>query len=419
MIPVGELIYRALKGEKELNLLRARLTYAFAPWEVNKEQKETKEPDLEEYRGLFLEDEMVGNYILYPFEHRLGGKRISVGGIGGVASPPENRYKGYISEILKRGLAEMRQRGMSLSTLWPRSTLYPFYAKMGWAVGGETTRYEIDIDRLKFLDRPESGRFVPIDLDDYHSLMGVFEEWTRYHDFTMVRTDSWWQHRIIHRWGMTPVIYGWENNGELQGYMIFRFARTEKQVEIRVWEFAYKTPEAYRSLLHFAAVHSSQVGQVHLTGPADDPIFYMLEDAAPDRGLKVERRPGHMVRVVDVATAVKEIGLPGQSRPGAVSGSSPEGSFSLAVTDKQAPWNNGQFLVAVTGDGVSCSRVSDTPRDNADIALTIGQLSQLITGFRSLRDLADWNGVAVPSADAARLASQLWPKRSIFMTEPF
>jgi len=133
----------------------------------------------------------------------------------------------------------------------------------------------------------------------------------------------------------------------------------------------------------------------------------------------VERRPGHMARIVDVEKTVKEIGLPGQSRPAAVSGSSPEGSFTLAVTDKQAPWNNGQFLVAVTGDGVSCSRVGDTPRDNADIALTIGQFSQLITGFRSLRDLADWNGVTVPSADAARLASRLWPKRNIFMTEPF
>jgi predicted N-acetyltransferase YhbS len=76
---------------------------------------------------------IVSHVGLFPLELFSLGTRIKIGGIGGVATLPEERKKGYMSMLLKHVGNLMKQKGLPLSVLWgDRQRYYPF----GWDIAG-------------------------------------------------------------------------------------------------------------------------------------------------------------------------------------------------------------------------------------------------------------------------------------------
>lgn len=59
------------------------------------------------------------------FELYVDGARIPMGGIAGVASPPEHRRRGNVGKLLVECLRETREQGMPLSGLTPPGTRAP------------------------------------------------------------------------------------------------------------------------------------------------------------------------------------------------------------------------------------------------------------------------------------------------------
>ncbi len=60
----------------------------------------------------------------------VGGKEIRVGGIGSVATSPQNRRKGYSTALLLESIDLMKSVGMKASVLF--TSIQPYYAKLGW-----------------------------------------------------------------------------------------------------------------------------------------------------------------------------------------------------------------------------------------------------------------------------------------------
>ena len=76
---------------------------------------------------------------LYPLHLLISGCEFTIGGIGGVATLPAARGKGYMSELLHHVIAEMRAREIGASGLGGDRQRYgPF----GWDLAGQTCRFQ-------------------------------------------------------------------------------------------------------------------------------------------------------------------------------------------------------------------------------------------------------------------------------------
>jgi predicted N-acetyltransferase YhbS len=79
---------------------------------------------------------------LFPMKLISFGAEVEAGGIGGVATLPELRGKGYMTVLLNHMVKAMKKRGWALSVLWgDRQRYYPF----GWETGG--LKYSLVITR--------------------------------------------------------------------------------------------------------------------------------------------------------------------------------------------------------------------------------------------------------------------------------
>jgi predicted N-acetyltransferase YhbS len=92
-----------------------------------------EEEALSSFMVLEEDGRIVSHVGLFPLELSSLGASIKIGGIGGVATLPEERKKGYMSMLLKHVGNLMKQKGWPLSVLWgDRQRYYPF----GWDIAG-------------------------------------------------------------------------------------------------------------------------------------------------------------------------------------------------------------------------------------------------------------------------------------------
>ncbi|MGC9360189.1 MAG: GNAT family N-acetyltransferase [Anaerolineae bacterium] len=87
---------------------------------------------------VILSDGKIASHVgLYPIEVSADGVSLTVGGIGAVATAPEERGKGHMSRLLQYVIEVMRQRGYPLSWLGGDRQRYGTY---GWEAAGLTYR---------------------------------------------------------------------------------------------------------------------------------------------------------------------------------------------------------------------------------------------------------------------------------------
>ncbi|MFD2881051.1 GNAT family N-acetyltransferase [Paenibacillus rhizoplanae] len=74
------------------------------------------------YGGAFFEGDGIGAQLtLLPLQACIQGRPVSMGGIAGVATWPENRRQGYVAHLLTHALKTMNENGQTLSFFCIRS----------------------------------------------------------------------------------------------------------------------------------------------------------------------------------------------------------------------------------------------------------------------------------------------------------
>jgi GNAT superfamily N-acetyltransferase len=82
---------------------------------------------------ILKEDGRIVSHVgLFPMELIVYGRRLKVGGIGGVATIQECRGRGFMSQLLNFAIARMRKEGFHLSVLWGDRQRYGAF---GWERG--------------------------------------------------------------------------------------------------------------------------------------------------------------------------------------------------------------------------------------------------------------------------------------------
>ena len=331
----------------------------------------------------FVDGRLAAGLRALPLTIRVNGAELSMAGVSGVACLPEYRRRGYVGALLKRALVDMRDRGQLLSGLYtPHIALYRRY---GWEIAARNIRYSFNAKDVKtIVPPPTGGRIRRVTVDEWPALSSLYEEYSADRNCLLVRPEEWWRQRVFgeNQVGRVehpvPDAAVWEDGeGQPRGYVVYstRVAQPPDRPwpQSRLWvrELVTQDAEAYVALVNYLLAHDIH-DRIEMSVPPDEPLLSLLDD--PHR-VRIEAWSSLMLRVVDVAAALKARGCPPQA----------DGRrFTLAVRDKSLSWNEGTWRVEATG-----GRLSVESHDGAaDLSLEANVLAAVFNGYLSVFEAA-------------------------------
>lgn len=325
-----------------------------------------------------------------------GGRSVPTAGIAVVATAPPFRGTGVAGKLMRSVLAEMREAGIPLSTLYPASIA--LYRKFGYELAGTRFAVRLNPARIDVMDRGCTVR--PFREADQPGVEDVNRRWAASHDGNIDR-DAYFWHRVFHPRGQDTRGFIIEADGCPEGYVFYQQTRVADQhrQDLAITDMAVTTPRAVRRLLTFLADHRSMVKHVTwFSGPAD-PMLALLSEQAYEQRLDVN----WMVRVLDARAALAARGYP--------QGAAAE--LHLEIDDAMFAANSGRFVLTVA-DGQGHMAAGGEGR----IKLSERALACLFTGYRSLRELNDIGWTHAAESDIA-LASSVFSGPMPWMRDQF
>jgi predicted acetyltransferase len=363
-------------------------------------------PTLSEPRGIFEGDRLVSVCKLYYLDAYLHDDFVTVGGLGGVATPPEHRREGHVCTLAAGALAEYRENGITHVALWPFDT--GFYRHLGWGIANKYTRYELPPDGLSFA-RGADGRIRRLGPDDWERLRPVEVAFGEGTNLSVRRSGTWWRERTLSDWpdDERPYVYGYERGGDLQGYVLYTVDSGDDGRRLNVSTLAHTDEEAYLGLLGFLSDHDSQVGTVVLWRALETELLDRV--SAPEE-VECVVEPGPMVRLTDVATAVERYPWP----------DSVDVRFTLDVSDPLLDHNDGRFEVSVAdGNATATALETSDAGPEADVSADIATLSQLSVGTHNPREAARLSDLDIRRETLADPLSRAFPGKPVCLREFF
>ncbi len=342
---------------------------------------------------VLLEDgEIIASLRVYPFRMSVNGTMVPLGGVSSVACLPEYRRKGYVGELLRWALADMRERGVPLSALYtPHPNLYRRY---GWMVAAANLKYSFHPKHVSAYNAaPVRGRAVRVTEEDWPAVAELYGRHSAGRTGQLERDERWWKEcffRPIYDFDrkLSDVALWRGDGGGFTGYISYHASRTHGPAgksSLWVREFVALDGNAYTGLLRYLLSHDL-TDEIWWHGPIEDPIAYALDDSYQ---VKREFVDDLMLRVVDIESAVAA------RPPGA---GAPEGALSVSITDAAAPWNHGAWRIECSGDRLSAKRI-DGP---GDLAMEAATFAALYDGYMRASE-AVRSGLAEASDHSAAL----------------
>ena len=352
-------------------------------------------------RGLYVGDELVAQMVIFPFTVMTGGVDLPLGGVASVATPPENRRRGYVEQMLLAACGEMRERGMALCMLHPFKT--SFYRQFGWAALQERRSYSGAPELFRSFLKQQRGQFVAVGTGDSAELNAIYTGAMRGRFGPLIRSAEWWQKDVLTFNKKPRYAYIWrDDEGHGRSYIIYRWEKRPSGVSMNIRDIVALDPEARAQLFAFIANHDSQCSEVLFTAPTDAPVNLLMPDP-----LKCETEPYMMLRLLDVAQALTTFRYPKDVA----------GTLKIAVTDSWINDNQGVYQVEVAGGTAQVTRLPATTE--ADVQCDVAVLAQLYSRYLRPRTAAAFGLLAAPSRAALTLLDAMFAGLAPFTPDFF
>ena len=114
--------------------------------------------------GAFVGRELAGVATVRAFRSWFGGDAVPTAGIAAVAVRPEHRGSGLLAPLFAALLADARDRGAVVSTLFP--TAPGIYRRLGYEIVGELADVEVPVEPLTRIPAPAGITLRRADPDD-------------------------------------------------------------------------------------------------------------------------------------------------------------------------------------------------------------------------------------------------------------
>jgi len=398
--------YKKVK-EEDRDKFQDMIHYAFSPHreEVDHHKDEDYWSMIGDPRGIYDGDKLLAVSSIHYLESRLRGEWLTMGGIGAVATAPENRHKGYTKVMFTELLRELREKNVILSSLWPFS--YPFYDKLGWRSCDKYTTYELVPEVLKFAAKNPDGKFRQVFRDDHGDIVSTYRKFVRKFNLPLRRSSDWWKYNRFRQWDKTVYCYLWEKNTDVNGYVIYSIEKGlqgEQKKKLNVDELVYETEEAFFQLLRFLYNHGSQMSRITLPSPLPEGLS-MLDLVDDPRALETREKPGIMFRCVDVKAALEALPFPERV----------EDKIIISIEDPLLKKNSEQFCLNF--DGASPPAISRINQQGPkpDISMDVGSLTQLYVGYLNPSQAVTAGNITLENEDKLPALNKIFPgKRTLF-----
>lgn len=367
--------------EDSLELSQFAFQYEVAPDQIEV-IKERQELEPAQRIGGFSDGKLAAQLTILELQTYIGGKAFAMGGIAGVATWPEYRRQGLVSQLLKHSLQQMREKGQTISYLHPFAV--GFYRKFGWELFTDNKKYKINTALLPARST-YNGTIARQPIDD-PLLAGLYDTYAKQYNGPLVRTEAWWKYRVKNpKKGHAAVYYGVDTAP--QGYVFYEV----KNRILHIHELIALTEEARQGLWSYLAQHDSMIDHAEITVAVDDQLAYLL----PNPRIQIEIQPYFMARIVDAAAFLEQYTF--------LSGI--EETILLDIKDEHAPWNNGLIELHLSSDGsASVTAVQEAEIvGSTSISITIGTLSAILLGYRRPAELSRYEKITGDSSAVARL----------------
>ena len=338
--------------------------------EKNLEELRNKPDDRELWGAFDDEGEILATLLNNHYTMRFDGHEIRVGGIGGVATPPENRYGGAIRHIFAQLLPAVRADGEVFSFLQPFS--HAFYRRFGYELCHIGQMYTFESTQLKgFVHSGWTRRYR--EGDPIRPYLELWNAYTERYALPMLRDEQSMREKL----GAAPLRSRLTNPnadrvfsyliGEYDSvlaYVTFADVRHDPAAQLVVSDCAFTGRKGLYALLGFLARFTADYGEISLRLPEDICLPSLLDESIYPPHFTVQPQFNYMGRVVNVPEALRLMKKPTGY------------SFVIAVQDEYLPANEGKYLV--TDNGVSAT---DLPED---IFLNVHALAPLLLGLGGL-----------------------------------
>lgn len=305
--------------------------------------------------GSFNEGQLVSLVMNNHFHSQLYGSQVQMAGIGNVASLPEFRGQGDISQLMAELFLDLKERQIPLAELAPFSE--SFYRKFGFENTSWQKIYHIPQTAFQHFTSERSGTvkrdswdsLKPEILRLYHSHLTAKEVGT------MARENWWWERlNLYYPRRFYAVCY--DDAQMAQGYLIYRLEGTEFLVD----ELVYANHFALRKILSYLKAHTSAFQQFIYKAPLHEVVEHCFNE---QELIKIIKKPYMMRRIVDIQTVLASLPFTTE--------------FSIQITeDRYCPWNTGTWLKTATG--------VEKINTQADLSGTIQSFNQLLVGEATL-----------------------------------
>jgi predicted acetyltransferase len=379
------------------------------------------EPQPEHERAIFEPDRslaafdqasIVATACAYSFQMTVPGAIAPVAGVSGVSVLPSHRRRGLLSELMRRQLADIRDRGEAIAALY--SSEPGIYGRFGYGAASWHLRFVIardgaQLSPLAAAARPgraldQTGLRLRI-TDAPHPVADL----ARVHDTLLptrpgmyARDQRWWESVLADpeqdRNGSTPMrcVIASDEAGA-RGYALYRIRPDWNdgiaRADLAIRELMAVDPAAYAAIWADLLTRDLVATVQTWLRPLDDPLPYYLADS---RRAGTKLLDGLWIRLVDV--------------PGALTQRRYAGPVDLVieVTDDLLPSNAGRWRLRAGGpaEAAQCERTGAS----AEVMLPVASLGAAYLGGTRLGQLAT-AGLATelrPGALAALSAAMSW-----------
>jgi predicted acetyltransferase len=348
---------------------------------------------LDRFYAAYDDGTPVGTAADFPFLLTVPGGELAAGGVTWVAVMPSHRRKGILTQLMRRELDDIHERGEPLAVLWASEAA--IYGRFGYGIAAPTVQMDADKSRFAFRDDPgPQGRVRMVELGDaVEPCMRIYEQVrTRVPGFT-ARNREWWEtYRLADpeqwRHGNSPkYVAVVELDGEPEAYAIYRVKQDWQQgvshSRVRLVETLATSATAERELWRFV-FGIDLIARVDGRHDPGSPLFLMVVDP---RSLNLRVSEGLWLRLVDLEGA-----LAGRSYAS-------DDEVVVEVRDEFCPWNVGRWRI---GGGVVRTD------DDAELELDVADLASAYLGAFSFSSLAAAERVRELSDGAVARADALF-----------